>query len=104
MAPCHGPESLLTRVFAELGHFEQTVRCYETLTATALDMDLDARDLGISGSAALAASGAKDPRVDGHGSCRTPSSSRRLVGHMVLFPRWNNVAKRYILLKGVIVV
>jgi hypothetical protein len=47
MAPCHGPETLLTRVFAEPGHFEQTVRCYETLTATALDMDLDARDLGI---------------------------------------------------------
>jgi hypothetical protein len=38
---------VLARVLAKPGHFEQTVRCYEKLTGTALDMDLDARELGI---------------------------------------------------------
>jgi predicted enzyme related to lactoylglutathione lyase len=38
---------VLARVFAEPGHFEQTVHYYEKLTGTTLDLDLDARDLGI---------------------------------------------------------
>jgi hypothetical protein len=38
---------VLARVFAESGSFEQTVRLYERLTGTTLDMDLDARELGI---------------------------------------------------------
>jgi hypothetical protein len=33
---------VLVRVFAEPGQLEQTVRGYESLTKTALDMDLDA--------------------------------------------------------------
>jgi predicted enzyme related to lactoylglutathione lyase len=38
---------VLAQVLAEPGHFEQTVRCYERLTGTTLDMDLDAREYGI---------------------------------------------------------
>lgn len=38
---------VLVRVFAEPGHLEQTVRSYESLTGTALDMDLDAREHGV---------------------------------------------------------
>lgn len=38
---------VLVRVFAEPGHLEQTVRSYERLTGTALDMDLDAREHGV---------------------------------------------------------
>jgi hypothetical protein len=38
---------VLVRVFAEPGQLEQTVRGYESLTKTALDMDLDAHELGI---------------------------------------------------------
>ena len=102
MAPCHGSETLLTRVFAEPGHFEQTVRCYETLTGTALDMDLDARDLGIRRPCGQRRGGSEGGR--GVDLAEHRLSSHRLVGHMVLFPRWNNVAKRYILLKGVIVI
>jgi hypothetical protein len=38
---------VLVRIFPEPGQFEQTVRCYESLTASSLDIDVDARELGI---------------------------------------------------------
>jgi hypothetical protein len=38
---------VLARVFPQPDEFEKTVRDYENLTGTTLDLDLDARDLGI---------------------------------------------------------
>jgi hypothetical protein len=38
---------VLVRIFAEPGQLEQTVRAYESVTGTALDMDIDARELGV---------------------------------------------------------
>jgi predicted enzyme related to lactoylglutathione lyase len=42
----HEPR-VLARVFPEHGHFEHTVRFYEHLTGSALDMDLDVREAGL---------------------------------------------------------
>jgi hypothetical protein len=65
-----------------------------------------AHDLAVSlrpGRPPLRAAARRIRGWTGRGSRRTPSSSRRLVGHMVQSHRRNNVAKRCILLKGVIV-